>query len=54
VPAALRRSGPTLFSGLSGPFDLIIFNPPYLPTLPRERIDDWLEYALDGGPTGRR
>ncbi|MGB4756814.1 MAG: methylase, partial [Candidatus Methanoculleus thermohydrogenotrophicum] len=31
----------------------IIFNPPYLPTLPRERIDDWLEYALDGGPTGR-
>ncbi len=42
-----------LFAGLSGPFDLILFNPPYLPTLPEERIDDWLEYALDGGPTGR-
>lgn len=42
-----------LFSGLSGPFDLILFNPPYLPTAPGERIDDWLEYALDGGPTGR-
>jgi len=42
-----------LFAGLCGPFDLILFNPPYLPTLPEERIDDWLEYALDGGPTGR-
>jgi release factor glutamine methyltransferase len=36
-----------------GPFDLILFNPPYLPTEPHERIDDWLEYALDGGKTGR-
>jgi release factor glutamine methyltransferase len=42
-----------LFSGLRGPFDLIVFNPPYLPTRPEERIDDWLEYALDGGPDGR-
>jgi len=42
-----------LFAGLSGPFDLVLFNPPYLPTLPEERLDDWLEYALDGGPTGR-
>ncbi|WP_332448820.1 HemK2/MTQ2 family protein methyltransferase [Methanoculleus sp.] len=48
--AAVRTD---LFSGLCGPFDLILFNPPYLPTLPEERIDDWLEYALDGGPTGR-
>ncbi|NYT08252.1 MAG: methylase, partial [Methanomicrobiales archaeon] len=28
-------------------------NPPYLPTSPDERMDDWLEYALDGGPDGR-
>jgi len=42
-----------LFSGLRGTFDLIIFNPPYLPTQPDERIDDWLEYALDGGASGR-
>lgn len=42
-----------LFSGLRGRFDLIIFNPPYLPTQPEERLDDWLEYALDGGVTGR-
>ncbi|MFZ1897468.1 HemK2/MTQ2 family protein methyltransferase [Methanoregula sp.] len=42
-----------LFSGLRGLFDLILFNPPYLPTMTEERIDDWLEYALDGGITGR-
>ena len=48
--AAVRTD---LAMGLSGPFDLILFNPPYLPTAPVERIDDWLEYALDGGPTGR-
>jgi release factor glutamine methyltransferase len=42
-----------LFSGIRGTFDLVIFNPPYLPTQPEERIDDWLEYALDGGVSGR-
>ena len=42
-----------LAAGLCNPFDLILFNPPYLPTEPKERIDDWLELALDGGPTGR-
>ncbi|WP_319579535.1 HemK2/MTQ2 family protein methyltransferase [uncultured Methanospirillum sp.] len=42
-----------LAAGLCGPFDLILFNPPYLPTDPAERIDDWLELALDGGPSGR-
>jgi release factor glutamine methyltransferase len=42
-----------LLSGIRGPFDLVIFNPPYLPTFPEDRIDDWLEHALDGGPDGR-
>jgi release factor glutamine methyltransferase len=42
-----------LFCGIRGSFDLILFNPPYLPTQPEERIDDWLEHALDGGETGR-
>jgi release factor glutamine methyltransferase len=42
-----------LFAGIRSTFDLILFNPPYLPTRPEERIDDWLEYALDGGETGR-
>ena len=43
-----------LLAGVRGPFDLVLFNPPYLPTAPDERLDDWLEYALDGGPDGRR
>jgi len=42
-----------LFTGICGRFDLVLFNPPYLPTVPEERCDDWLEYALDGGPDGR-
>jgi len=42
-----------LIDAIRGTFDLILFNPPYLPTEPHERIDDWLEYALDGGKTGR-
>jgi release factor glutamine methyltransferase len=43
-----------LFAGIRGPFDLVLFNPPYLPTTPEERLDDWLEYALDGGADGRQ
>ena len=42
-----------LFTGIRAIFDLVLFNPPYLPTEPGERIDDWLEYALDGGESGR-
>jgi release factor glutamine methyltransferase len=42
-----------LFAGICGTFDLVLFNPPYLPTGAGERIGDWLEYALDGGATGR-
>ncbi len=42
-----------LLAGIRGPFDLVIFNPPYLPTQPEERINDWLELALDGGRDGR-
>jgi release factor glutamine methyltransferase len=42
-----------LVAGICGSFDLILFNPPYLPTRPEEKVDDWLEYALDGGVTGR-
>ncbi|MBT8507118.1 methylase [Methanomicrobiaceae archaeon CYW5] len=42
-----------LASGLCHQFDVVLFNPPYLPTAPGERIDDWLEHALDGGEDGR-
>ena len=42
-----------MFQGIRGKFDLIIFNPPYLPTTPEERSDQWINYALDGGESGR-
>jgi len=35
-------------------FDLILFNPPYLPTPEREGRRGWLEKAWSGGPSGRR
>ncbi|HIH44237.1 MAG TPA: methyltransferase [Candidatus Methanoperedenaceae archaeon] len=41
-----------LFSGLKGRFDLIIFNPPYLPTGEHERLGGWLDMAIDGGSDG--
>ena len=42
-----------LFRGIRGRFDLIVFNPPYLPTAPAERVDGWLDYAWNGGDDGR-
>jgi release factor glutamine methyltransferase len=42
-----------LTAGIRGQFDLVLFNAPYLPTVAEERLDDWLEKALDGGETGR-
>jgi release factor glutamine methyltransferase len=33
-------------------FDIILFNPPYLPTKPNDRTNEWLDIATDGGPTG--
>ena len=35
-------------------FDLIVFNPPYLPTSKNERLGGWDDLMLDGGPNGRR
>ncbi len=34
-------------------FDTVLFNPPYLPTVPEMEQDDWMEQALSGGRTGR-
>jgi len=42
-----------LFRGISESFDLVLFNPPYLPTNPEERTGQWIDYALDGGANGR-
>jgi release factor glutamine methyltransferase len=38
---------------IKGDFDIIIFNPPYLPTNDDERTSDWINIALDGGNDGR-
>ena len=56
--AARRRSLPTVRGDLVGPFrdrtfDVVVFNPPYLPTDPKTERSDWMERALSGGPSGR-
>lgn len=33
-------------------FDVIIFNPPYLPTTKKERVGGWFDVAIDGGADG--
>ncbi len=33
--------------------DLVVCNPPYLPTPPDREWNDWMEYALSGGDDGR-
>jgi release factor glutamine methyltransferase len=55
---ALRRAGinavqADLFCGLRSNFDLVIFNPPYLPTAEDEVLKGRLNFAFDGGETGR-
>lgn len=43
-----------LLSCIKGLFDLMIFNPPYLPTEIGEREKGWINAALDGGYDGRK
>ncbi len=55
---ALRRAGidavqADLFCGLRSNFDLVLFNPPYLPTAEDEVLEGRLNFAFDGGETGR-
>lgn len=33
-------------------FDIIVFNPPYLPTKKEERVGGWFDVATDGGKDG--
>lgn len=44
-----------MFNGLKAKsyFDIVIFNPPYLPTSDDEKVPGWLNYAFDGGSDGR-
>lgn len=43
-----------LLNCIRGKFDIILFNPPYLPTNESERTKDWINIALDGGSDGRK
>lgn len=36
-----------------GAVDVVVFNPPYLPTDPDDEWSDWMERALSGGSDGR-
>lgn len=62
-PVACRRARtndiPTVRGHLVSPFacdvfDVVVSNPPYLPTAPDEIREDWMSVALSGGPSGRK
>ena len=50
--AELKIIQSDLFEDVEGKFDVIIFNPPYLPTVDEDRTDKWLDMATDGGIDG--
>lgn len=41
-----------LAAGIDGRFDVVAFNPPYLPTAEDEHVSGPLDWAFDGGPDG--
>lgn len=43
-----------LFENVHQQYDVIIFNPPYLPTAQKDLIGGWLDKAFDGGEDGTR
>ncbi|HEX2066462.1 MAG TPA: HemK2/MTQ2 family protein methyltransferase [Candidatus Thermoplasmatota archaeon] len=49
--AVQAREG-DLLAGAAGPFDVVAFNPPYLPTGPADYVPGPLNLAFDGGPDG--
>jgi release factor glutamine methyltransferase len=48
----LEASTRDLLDGLSGPFDVVAFNPPYLPTAEDEVLPGPINLAFDGGRDG--
>lgn len=55
---ARERGVPVVRADLTAPFrdgvfDVVAFNPPYLPRDADAERDDWMEVALTGGETGR-
>lgn len=56
--AAANRSLQTVRANLVDPFgenafDMVLFNPPYLPARPETDNGDWMNVALSGGKDGR-
>jgi release factor glutamine methyltransferase len=43
-----------MFDPVRGTYDVVILNPPYLPTAPEDLTNTPLDGALDGGPDGTR
>lgn len=43
-----------LLEGLTGPFDVVCFNPPYLPTAEDDVVEGPLNLAFDGGLDGNQ
>lgn len=43
-----------LLAGLTGPFDVVCFNPPYLPTSEDDLVEGPLNLAFDGGLDGNQ
>lgn len=43
-----------LLEGLTGPFDVVCFNPPYLPTAEDDLVEGPLNLAFDGGLDGNQ
>lgn len=41
-----------LATAVRGPFDLVVFNAPYLPSSDEERVEGWLDHAFHGGEGG--
>ena len=57
VALARENAGPVVLRGdlataLRGPFDVVAFNAPYLPSAAEERVEGWLDRAFHGGDEG--
>jgi release factor glutamine methyltransferase len=57
--ALARRNAPgadvlrgDLMRAVRGPFDVVAFNAPYLPSAEEERVEGWLDHAFHGGEGG--
>jgi release factor glutamine methyltransferase len=55
---AFEAGSPVVRGDMVEPFrsasvDVVVCNPPYLPTPPEQEWDDWMERALSGGEDGR-